>query len=860
MDECYSDTLGGHVMRYFENEYTKEISFPLGGIGTGSIGIGGNGRFLDWEIFNKPAKGSENGYSHFAVRAISKDGRIIAKALCGDTLKDFVGQYSKKSFTGYGFGVSKASMAGFPHFEKWSFESRFPFAQLNFESEGFPAKVRLKAFNPFIPLDEDNSSIPAAFFELEFENVSDEELTFSGALSLNRPFTGTNTETACGGARGIFMRGDADESTPEYRDMTLLCLGDNIQVQPYWYRGQWQDKIVTFWREFSQSRSLLPRTYSEINKGDVGTVCADVTLAPSQRKSIRFLISWNTPNCTKNTKFFGPDESEEEARRSWKNYYAVLWKDSRASGTYSFENWDTLEARSRAFSDAIYSTDMDEELLETAVANLSTLKSPTVLRLEDGTLWGWEGVHECEGSCPGTCTHVWTYAYAIPFLFPRLERGMREAEFKYSMFESGMMAFRIPLPIGRKMGDARPCVDGQMGAVIKTFREWKLSGDTEWLRSVWQSVKRALEYAWVDDGEFSWDADRDGVLEGRQHHTLDMELFGSSAWLEGFYIAALRAAAEMASALGYDADAQTYLELAKKGSEWTENNLFNGEYYVQKVELTDESQPARFNVSDKYWNAEAGEIKYQIGDGCEIDQLLAQWHATICGLGDIFDKANRRTALKNIYKYNHKSSMRDFVNPWRIFALNDESGTVMCEYPEGVRKPAVPLPYAEECMAGFEYALGALMLSEGMEEEGKTVIGSVYSRYDGKKRNPYSEIECGNNYARGMASWSFIPIMSGFECDMVKKRIGFYPRTDKSEFTSFWSCADAWGTVTVSQGGMRLCVTEGKLSLSELGFIKHGRIAEVRNGAANIDFEECDRGIRFEDTVCVSDIITVSYS
>ena len=63
-------------MKYI-GDFTKEISFPLGGIGTGSVGISGSGRLIDWEIFNRPSKGSINSYSHFAIKAT----KIISQLL-----------------------------------------------------------------------------------------------------------------------------------------------------------------------------------------------------------------------------------------------------------------------------------------------------------------------------------------------------------------------------------------------------------------------------------------------------------------------------------------------------------------------------------------------------------------------------------------------------------------------------------------------------------------------------------------------------------------------------------------------------------------------------------------------------------
>jgi hypothetical protein len=420
------------------------------------------------------------------------------------------------------------------------------------------------------------------------------------------------------------------------------------------------------------------------------------------------------------------------------------------------------------------------------------LKTPTVLRLEDGSFYGWEGSWEHGGSCEGTCTHVWTYAYALAFLFPRLERSLRENEYKYCQFDDGSTAFRMLLPPGRGVWWRMPCVDGQMGGVVKTYREWKLSGDTEWLRSLFPDVQKALEFAWDPDSPFRWDKNKDGVLEGRQHHTLDVEMFGPSAWLEGMYLAALKAAAEMADALGMPDKAEEYRALFRRGSRWTEENLFNGRYYIQKIDLADKALVDGFGAG-QYWNDETGEIQYQIGDGCEIDQLLGQWHADINGLGDIFDAGHRRTALGTMFKTNYKPSLREFANPWRVFGLNDESGTVICEYPDGARKPWIPILCSEEVMTGFEYALAGLMIAEGLVGEGLTMVRAVRDRYDGEKRNPYNEIECGSNYARPMSCFALMAIASGFVFDMPHETIGFLPAVGGDLFT-IWGLSDTWGT------------------------------------------------------------------
>ena len=170
-------------MRY-TNEQLKEIVFPLGGIGSGSIGLSGTGNLVDWEIFNRPNKGSLNGYSQICVRTVDPSGKVVLKSLCVDTPKDLSGSYRRVKFAGYGFGVDQGRMNGFPHFDSCVFDGKFPIAELTFGAEDFPGSVKLIAFNPLIPHNADDSSIPAAFFTVQFQNDSEQELDFSAIFSL----------------------------------------------------------------------------------------------------------------------------------------------------------------------------------------------------------------------------------------------------------------------------------------------------------------------------------------------------------------------------------------------------------------------------------------------------------------------------------------------------------------------------------------------------------------------------------------------------------------------------------------------------------------------------------------------------
>ena len=506
---------------------------------------------------------------------------------------------------------------------------------------------------------------------------------------------------------------------------------------------------------------------------------------------------------------------------TWRNYYAVLFPDAVASARYCLEHWDRLERESRLFRDTLFASTVPPEVLDAVSANISILKTPTCLRLEDGSFYGWEGCHHDSGCCEGSCTHVWNYAYALPFLFPALERSMRDLDYRNNMRPDGGMPFRLQLPLGSERSGFRPCADGQFGGVLKVYREWKISGDTDWMRSLWPEVRRSIEFAWAPTNDDHWDPDRTGVLHGRQHHTLDMELFGPNAWLTGFYLAALKAGAEMAEACSDSETATTYRAIFDRGRQWTNRNLFNGEYFVQRIDLDERSVLMPFErdagIRDTYWSEEHGELKYQVGEGCGIDQVLAQWHADLVGLGDIFDRNQTRCALGSIYRHNFRPSMRDVFNPCRLYCIDDEAGTTMFAWPQGSRTPVVPVPYAEETMHGFEYQAASHMILNGMVEEGVEMVKAVRDRYDGKRRNPWNEIECGSNYARSMASYALLNAFSGFEFDMVRQTIGFHPvRTVSGRFRCFWSLASAWGEIEIRPDAAVLRVRYGNLALRSI--------------------------------------------
>ena len=801
-------------MPTYKKDKTAAISFPLGGIGSGCIGLAGNGRLCDWEIFNRSNKNSYLGFTHFAVRVEDQNG-IDFRILHGDWTDSLSGFYrygKDNGYTGFGWGPETAFLTGLPHFRNHTFEGDYPFAKIVFsgEEKTFPLSAELTAWSPFIPGKDRESSLPCAILEYTFCNRSDAAVRVTAAGTLANPWKGPEHRNELKNNILTVRSGNTGELSDG--DMTLMLLtGQDLQAdisgQEYWYRGGWSDRLEMYVNALKRGGRFLPRTYKEDHENtgwdvggvdcDHGTVAAHFDLNAGESRTVKFLITWSIP-VRENT--WDPSAAELAAENgvapTWKNYYATQWKDSAESAQELADRFDELREQTKLFADILKNSTLDPAIIDGAAACLSTLKSPTCLRLEDGTLYGWEGVGTHWGSCEGSCVHVWNYAQAAPFLFPMLERSLREAHLNNSVDDAGGLHFRLKLPLGIKAKKDwfRPCCDGQFGEIMKFYRDWKITGDTPWLKKYYPTLKRMMEYTWSEANPDQWDPEQSGTLTGRQHHTLDMELFGPNAWLESHYLGALKALCEMASAAGDTSFAEKCDRIFKQGKK-DSGKLFNGEYFQQKIDLKDRTLLARWDDAVKtYWNEESGEIKYQIADGLEIDSVLGQFYATFYGIGDVFDKRKVRSTLKAIHKYNYFAHARDHINTWRIYTADDEGGVSICSWPSNRRRPAIPLPYNTETMNGFEWAYASHLMLEGLSGRAVSVARAIRDRYDGKKRNPWNEIECGSNYARSMAAFGMIIAAAGFTFDMTRDHLGFDPKVNTGKlFRTLWSIGSAWG-------------------------------------------------------------------
>jgi Predicted bile acid beta-glucosidase len=759
----------------------SEVAFLIGGIGTGTYSVTAGGTLTDFEWWNRPGKGNKIPYSFFSLWYNQKGGKSGAKIL----------EARLNAPHGKPLGYSVGEAAGLPRFKESTFSAKYPFATIELKDETVPLKVEMETFNPFIPLDADSSGIPGGIIRYTLTNTSNlpVETAVCGSMTnvaglknferetwdnLNFSDYGVSEYIDKKGLRGLsYYCENLPETHLHKGSVCLLTDEPNVSHKTEWLRrGNW-DGLRDFWDDFSDDGALEKESvYVAENPGYVremktGSLSAKKTLQPGEIHTFRFYLCWSFPNRPDNWEYDRCDCGHCEDH-SVKNYYANAFPTALAAAQYLSANLQSLEERSRKFTDALYNSTLPVEVIESAANNITTLRSTVCMRLENGTFIAWEGAFAGEGCCEGSCTHVWNYAQTVAFLFPELEKTMRKVEFELETDEEGRMAFRTRQVFGQPKWDYHPAADGQMGCVIRLYRDWKMTGDDEFLRSLWQYAKKSIAYALN-----YWDKNGDNVLDAEQHNTYDIEFYGENSLTNSMFYTALICAVEIETYLGNPKEAAHYAEILKSGSAEMDKMLWNGEYYIQNTENP-----------NKYL--------YQYGKGCLSDQVLGELFCHMNNLPHSLPREHVKSAIHAVYKYNFIQNLEEYHSTQRAYALNDEAGLVLCTWPNGGR-PKLPFIYSDEVWAGVEYQVAAHLVYEGFTEEGLEIVKAVRDRHNGHNRNPYCEVESGNHYVRSMSSWMLLTALSDFKFDMTKNRISFEPKINKENFRCFFSTGKAWG-------------------------------------------------------------------
>jgi uncharacterized protein (DUF608 family) len=827
---------GGNPRRTDSREI-PHVAMPIGGIGTGNLAVASDGSLRQWQLHNIGNHEGALPFSFFAIRATRIEPPLdtvrilqaspIPEPTGTPLVTDDVAPRWQHDLLARHPGVSRVLFGG-----------TYPVASLEFVDDALPLRVELEAFNPLIPLDVADSSIPVAQFTVRITNT--DTLPIHGTLGVTAqnavgwdgvsPISGvagagyggnTNRVRRAGGWTSVVMENHAlAPGSASAGQMVLAVDHPGAAVLSQWRDP---DEFVAFLRSRALASGAFrlrldptaPDPQRHAPTSAIGPSAPGETwntgigipfdLQPSAVAQARVLLAWHFPHRYVNFEQFGPPRPEWGDSRFWLgNHYATVYPDAQAVSEDVIARWSQLRDRTLRWTSVFADSSLDEAAATHLAAQLSTLRSPTCFRTADGRFFGFEGVlgastvmwsGEFGGSCPLNCTHVWNYEQALAVAFPELERSMRETEFDIAQAPEGYVPHRIAMPVYLKQfwnepigGPEEPALDGMLGTVCKTYREFRRGSGDGWLERYWPRVVRLLDHI-VE----KWDPERTGLLRGIQPSTHDIDLTGLNPFMGTLWLAALRAAEEMAGRLGDHDHAAGYRELFRLGSAGYDDALFTGEYYRQVLLPGDRRE-------------------FQWESGCLSDQLIGQWWAHRLDLGYLLPVEHVRTALASVVRHNLRHGFAGFDHPFRVYADGDDSGLLMCSWPHGGR-PEVPTRYADEVWTGIEYQVATHCLDEGLDTQAWAVLSALWRRYDGRRRNPYNEIECGDHYARALAGWSVIDAVGGVRWDAATGTLRLRPGATGATPLLL---DRGWGLLRRTDAGVELDCRYGELVIRRL--------------------------------------------
>jgi uncharacterized protein (DUF608 family) len=808
----------GHV---FNQAYTgknlEQLAFPIGGIGAGMFCLEGEGAISHFsvrntpDIFNEPAVFAAVGIKGHPTQARVLEGPVPDHKKFGPP------------HTGLG---SPNTTWGLPRFASPSFLPRFPFATIKLSDPAVPLQVTLTGWSPFIPTDANSSSLPVGALEYHFVNTGKAAQEY--VFSFNAPdFFGKKISPM---SKGFVLQNDDKADGPEENGAIAFFTDDSATtVNPAGFRGGFWDAQTMAWNHV-QNADVIPGEPVEHSPG--ASLYVPFKLKPGESKTIRLMICWYFPDTKLNMNWSG--EAKDPADFSvvgymanqpvsyYKPWYSSQFNSIGAVCRFWKTNYKDLKDKTTLFTKAFYNTTLPAVAIEAVAANLCILKSPTVLRQDDGRFWGWEGSDDEQGSCPGSCTHVYNYAQSICHLFPALERSLRETEFNVDQSLTGKQAFRANLPIRPTGHTFYAAADGQLGGIMKVYRDWHISGDSAWIKALYPKIKQSLDYCIR-----TWDPKHQGTIAEPHHNTYDIEFWGAEPMCTGFYAGALEAFVQLSKELNKTDSLADYQQLYHKAQTAVETSLWNGSYFRQQtqwqvLEAGDPLEAAKNSYAGAYSPEGIALLKkegprYQYGGGCLSDGMIGAWMANVCGLQSPVVEQKVKSHLEAVYRYNFKTDLSTHSNPQRpAYALGKEGGLLLCTWPQG-GKPTLPFVYSNEVWTGIEYEVASHLIMEGKITEGLNIVKTTRTRYDGSIRNPFDEYECGHWYARAMASYALLQALTGVRYDAVTKTL--YVRTQVGNFTSFLSTDTGFGNVIYQNGRATLKVAYGKID------VQHVRVA-----------------------------------
>jgi len=786
------------VYRKSKNEL-RYIGMPVGGLHTGTVYMGGDGRLWLWQIFNTAYDGEcegiepknvlwNNGKELITVRP--RDGSAYIEPAIADNLRTIEQGFAVSTLVN-GKEVIKELREN--HWDEIVFEATYPTCRVTYSSADFPLDVVLIAYSPFIPLDQDNSSLPLTTIHIELQNKDSEaiDVTVTGWMENGvhkgrKEFDAVKKHSQVAEYAGnqiIFYCCDQvpDQAMQagDYGTMAFACM--DSQAQPTTRLQEWPVKPLAI--KIDRSDSVI-----DFSNMQVGAFTVQRTIKPKEVSQISYAISWHFNNPHPKLR-----QHLKDAQSGY--WYGAKFSDAAAVINYYLINREKLDKETMLWQETWNDTTLPSWFMDRTFVNIGTLATANTMRFASGRFWAWEGV----GACAGTCTHVWQYGQSMGRIFPDLERNLREVTDLGIGFQpdTGAIIFRAEY-------EKRPAIDGQAGVILRFYRDHQMSSDHAFLERNWPKLKKAIQFV------LDQDKNNDGMTDTPMENTLDAVWEGEIAWIVGLCLAATQAAALMAAEVGDKKFQQLCLDYVRKGSENMDTKLFNGEYYIHRPDMLQ------------------GRKKLGSYNTCHIDQVYGQAWCAQVDMPRINSQEKVVSALKALWKYNFTTDVGPYIKTHlggRPYALAGEGGMVMNTNPKNEEQAygdhtTWQLGYFHECMSGFEHQVAAHMMAEGMVDESLVLTRMIHDRHHAARRNPFNEIECSDHYARAMASYGTFINACGFSYHGPKGQIGFTPKVRAADFRAPFTVAKGWGTYSQkrkSKGECRctLILKYGQLILHE---------------------------------------------
>lgn len=791
-----------------KREHKPRSGMALGGIGTGGFELRQDGTFYNWHIFNnKPfGTGSAVSFNHdsmlfFVVRYQEQGRNPQMKLLQIDE--------------GHEVASIPSHIYTFPWLtgiDRIDYEASYPFTKIRFSDADMPFVIELEAFTPFIPHDVKNSSLPAAIFNFTIVSKAKRPVDVMLLCSM-RNGIGYDVDTKRFASRVVHGRGmkviemGTDMLDPTHSSAGTQALASLSSDSTYYvgwsHRHPYYETVIRS-SKLPNKDDTEGRNFAKHPKHEKPLACGDMlsSIAVSRRLKTEesfdhtFLVAWNLPNL-----YAGLTPKEERSgkkpeRRIEGYYYSNFFDTATDVATYVKGNLEKLTERTRAFHDNFFDSSLPSYALDQVNSQLNTfVTSAWLTKAFDFGIQ--EGLTPQSPFGPLATIDVALYgSFSTAALFPELDKAMMRAH-KRLQRKTGEICHGI----GRNfsMFDTAEGVTGRLDLpsqyVILALRAYLWTGDMVYLKEMWPSVKKALNYVLRER-----DANGDLLPDmGGSMCTYDnFPMYGAAAYVASLWLAALRYAVDAARALGDTKSATRYADVLGKGEAVFEEKLWNGSYY-------------------RLYNDEGGP-RGDMDEGCLTDQIIGQWTTHFVGFESLLKPTHVRRALREVMAMAYR---RDY-------------GLLNCRWPADKWLQDVPetcwSDQANTCWTGVELAFASFLIYEGMVKEGFAVIRNVDDRY--RKAGMYwDHQEFGGHYFRPMSAWANINAALGLAINGDRYR--FCPRIDGKHVRLFFAFGDGTAhfirEASKKKEKCRIAVRSGTLRCREIRVgLRHTLKGDVR--------------------------------